>query len=154
MLSAIGVAGLDTSIASAVVLATIAICTMTDRQSGFIFDVVVGCGAALVAIVETASGTLGPGLLGAVACGGPLLALHELTRRRGLGMGDAKLAALIGAGFTFPFGLIAVGAAFVLGAVSAIVGIVLRRISRDSAVPFGPYLALGSIVIAATRGIW
>ena len=42
---------------------------------------------------------------------------------------------------------VAAGAAIVFGAVGAIVALVIGR-DRKSAIPFGPYLALGAVVAA------
>jgi leader peptidase (prepilin peptidase)/N-methyltransferase len=86
--------------------------------------------------------------IGFLAFGGGLFVVALISR--GMGMGDVKLAALIGVVFG-SLGLgyvgVAAGAAIVLGAVGAVVSLVIGR-SRKSAIPFGPYLALGAVVAA------
>lgn len=70
----------------------------------------------------------------------------------GMGMGDVKLALLMGA----VLGAVVVVAFFLAFLVGAVVGLVLiltKRKGRKDAIPFGPYLALGS-VIALLYGPW
>jgi leader peptidase (prepilin peptidase)/N-methyltransferase len=67
-----------------------------------------------------------------------------------MGMGDVKLAALIGIVLgSLDLGQVAVaaGAAIVLGGLGAIVAL-LRGVGRRGAMPFGPFLAAGAIVAA------
>lgn len=67
----------------------------------------------------------------------------------GMGMGDVKLAALIGLYLGwFGWGPLAVGwfAAFLLGGVFAVVLMVVRRAGRKSAVAFGPWMLVGAWV--------
>ena len=71
---------------------------------------------------------------------------------RGMGMGDVKLAALIGLVLgAVDLGLVGVaaGAAIVTGGVVA-VAMLLRGSGRKSALPFGPSLAFGAVV----AGLW
>ena len=86
--------------------------------------------------------------IGFLAYGGGLFVLALISG--GMGMGDVKLAALIGA-VMGALGLryvgVAAGAAIVLGGLGAVVALVLGR-DRKSAIPFGPYLAAGAAVAA------
>jgi leader peptidase (prepilin peptidase)/N-methyltransferase len=86
--------------------------------------------------------------LGFLAFGGGLFVVALISR--GMGMGDVKLAAVIGV-VLGSLGLgyvgVAAGAAIVFGAVGAIAALVIGR-DRKSAIPFGPYLALGAVVAA------
>jgi leader peptidase (prepilin peptidase)/N-methyltransferase len=71
-----------------------------------------------------------------------------------MGMGDVKLAALIGlvlGSLGLRYVGVAAGAAIVLGGVGAIVALLLGR-GRKSAIPFGPYLAAGAVVSAFWGG--
>ncbi|PWU22214.1 MAG: hypothetical protein C5B48_10445 [Candidatus Rokuibacteriota bacterium] len=71
----------------------------------------------------------------------------SLATRGGVGMGDAKLAFLLGAGL----GWSVVGAVVVASLLMFVVAIVLlaRRgmAARKDAVPFGPFLAFGAILV-------
>jgi leader peptidase (prepilin peptidase) / N-methyltransferase len=86
--------------------------------------------------------------IGFLLYGGGLLLVAVLSR--GMGMGDVKLAALIGA-VLGALGLryvgVAAGAAILLGGLGAIVALAIGR-DRRSAIPFGPYLAAGAVVAA------
>lgn len=92
---------------------------------------------------------------GGIAWG--LAAAYALLRgRTGLGFGDIRLLGAIGI-FLGPYVLLAYGLANVIGLVGAI-GTVVRR-PRDGrqpiSIPFGPYLALGTVLTAlAGPSIW
>jgi prepilin signal peptidase PulO-like enzyme (type II secretory pathway) len=69
------------------------------------------------------------------------------TRGRGMGMGDVKLSAPLGFLFGWPGAIFVAMAAFIIGAVFGIAAIVAHRKTMKSAIPFGPFLALGAAVI-------
>ncbi len=84
--------------------------------------------------------------IGFAAYGGVLFVVAAVSR--GMGMGDVKLAALIGLVLgALSLGQVAVaaGAAIVLGSLGAIVALV-RGAGRKGAIPFGPFLAAGAVV--------
>ena len=66
-----------------------------------------------------------------------------VTRGRGMGMGDVKLAGAIGLLLGFPSSLVAFAAAFIIGAVWGIGLILFGNKNLKDAVPFGPFLVLG-----------
>lgn len=78
-----------------------------------------------------------------------------LISPRSLGMGDVRLAALLGAylGFrSWPLVYLGLLAGFVVAAVIAVVLLAARRATRTTALPFGPALILGTLlVLAATQ---
>ena len=89
------------------------------------------------------------GLLGLLAYGGSLL-IVALISPRGMGMGDVKLAGLIGLVLgSLSLKLVAVAAAggILLGGVGGIVALLMGR-SRKHALPFGPFLAAGAALAA------
>lgn len=63
----------------------------------------------------------------------------------GMGPGDIKMAAFMGAVLGTGV-IVALFAAFLIGAVAGLILIATRRHSRKDKIPFGPYLALGSVV--------
>jgi leader peptidase (prepilin peptidase)/N-methyltransferase len=86
--------------------------------------------------------------IGFLAFGGGLFVIALISR--GMGMGDVKLAAVIGVvlgSLGMGYVGVAAAAAIVFGALGAIVALVIGR-DRKSAIPFGPYLALGAVVAA------
>jgi prepilin signal peptidase PulO-like enzyme (type II secretory pathway) len=88
-------------------------------------------------------------LFGVAAAGGLLLLLFAITRGRGIGFGDVKLAAALGIAFAWPDSLVIVGLAFVLGTLAAIPVLVRGKKRMGSAVPFGPFLALAAVLVLA-----
>jgi leader peptidase (prepilin peptidase)/N-methyltransferase len=86
--------------------------------------------------------------IGLAAYGGALFVVALASG--GMGMGDVKLAALIGLVFG-ALGLryvgVAAAAAIALGGIGGVVALLAGR-SRKSAIPFGPYLAAGAVVAA------
>jgi leader peptidase (prepilin peptidase) / N-methyltransferase len=88
--------------------------------------------------------------LGLLLYGGTLFIVAAISG--GMGMGDVKLAAVIGlvlGSLGFRFVGVAAAAAIVLGGLGAIVALAMGR-GRKSAIPFGPYLAVGAVV----AGLW
>jgi leader peptidase (prepilin peptidase)/N-methyltransferase len=82
----------------------------------------------------------------AAAGAGAFFLLIAIVSGGGMGGGDIKLAAMMGAFLGWP--RIAVGLlfAFTLGAVAGLVLIALKRRSRKDPIPFGPALAVGGII--------
>ncbi len=88
------------------------------------------------------------GLLGGVAGLTVMLALN-LISPRGMGMGDVKMSFVLGLYLGFlGWGELVLGffAAFVLGAVVGVALIALKLRGRKDAVPFGPFLAAGTVL--------
>jgi len=85
--------------------------------------------------------------VGFLAYGGGLL-LVALVAPGGMGMGDVKLAALVGlalGGLGLSSVGVAAGAGILIGGVAAIVALVAGR-GRKSSLPFGPSIAAGAIL--------
>ena len=100
--------------------------------------------------------------LGRAAVGGLVLfiayALMWLAYPSGMGLGDVKLAGLIGAYLAWAgWGALAVGAfaAFFLGGVYSVTLLATGRASRKSGVPFGPWMLLGAALgVGFGEQIW
>ena len=73
------------------------------------------------------------------------LFLLALVWRGGMGAGDVKMALLMGA-VLGSLVVVALFLAFILGAIIGIVLIATKRKTRKDVIPFGPYLALGSVL--------
>ncbi len=71
--------------------------------------------------------------------------LIVLTKGRGMGGGDVKLALLIGLFNTFPMNVLAIFIGFLSGAAVSLVMVLLRRKTLKDTIPFGPFLILGSL---------
>jgi leader peptidase (prepilin peptidase) / N-methyltransferase len=130
---------------SAVFCATLVVITVTDLERRIIPNRIVLPAAAFVLAGRTLIDQSPQWAIAALAASGFLLAA-ALAYPRGLGMGDVKLALLLGAGLgtTVPVALM-VG--FLAALVPSIV--LLARhgaAARKMAIPLGPFLALGGIV--------
>ncbi|KXU19495.1 prepilin peptidase [Clavibacter nebraskensis] len=110
--------------------------------------------AVAAAALALASGG-SPLLLQAAACGagaGAVLALLQAATGGGLGTGDVKLAGVIGLalGQLGPAQLaLALAAGTLLGGVAATALLVGGRARASTAVPFGPWLVLGALLVAS-----
>lgn len=69
-----------------------------------------------------------------------------ITRGNGMGGGDVKLAFLMGLILGWPMVAVAVFLAFILGSAAGICLILARKKKMKSAIPFGPFLAIGAFV--------
>jgi leader peptidase (prepilin peptidase)/N-methyltransferase len=102
--------------------------------------------AALVAIVALDTGFLVEALVSALA-GGGFFFIAAVLYPRGMGMGDVKLAGVLGLYLgraVAPAILIALIAGVLVGA--AVIARKGAAEGRKTAVPFGPFLALGGMI--------
>jgi len=76
----------------------------------------------------------------------PFLVALLLTREQGMGMGDIKLAMLIGLVVAWPMVLIALFIGVFTGGLAAVTLLVLKRRGRKSVMPYGTFLAIGPVV--------
>jgi len=93
---------------------------------------------------------LGNAILGILFGGGLFLLMAVLSvlilNREGMGGGDIKLIAMIGAFLGWHAVLVTIFLGAALGACVGIVLILLRRQARKEPVPFGPFLATGALL--------
>lgn len=78
---------------------------------------------------------------------GFLGALFVITRGRGMGLGDVKLSAALGLLMGWPDIVLALILAFITGAVLSLALIFTKRKSMKDYVPFGPFIALGVVLV-------
>ena len=81
-----------------------------------------------------------------IAVGGGLFLVIILVSGGGMGGGDMKLGAMLGAFLGWKLGLLALLLGVLAGGAVAVVLLLLGRKGRKEAIPFGPYLALGGAV--------
>lgn len=90
------------------------------------------------------------GLIGLGAYAGPLF-LVALVVPHGMGMGDVKLAALIGlvlGSLGLRYVAVAAGVGILVGGLGAVLALAVLRMGRKQQIPFGPFLAGGAVVAA------
>lgn len=103
--------------------------------------VLAGAGSFLPGAPTPAAALLG----GAIAFGAFLLI--ALAGRGAMGMGDVKLAGVIGLMAGFPLLLPALLAGVILGGLAAALLLALRRATRKTAIAYAPYLSVGALVV-------
>jgi leader peptidase (prepilin peptidase) / N-methyltransferase len=130
-----------------VFVAVLAAITLTDLERRVIPNAIllVGSVIGLVIVAATDPASL-PERAAAAAGAGGFLLLFALVYPRGMGMGDVKLAAVMGL-FLGTSVVPALALGIVLGTVVGL-GLMLRygSAARKHAVPFGPFLAIGGVV--------
>jgi prepilin signal peptidase PulO-like enzyme (type II secretory pathway) len=72
--------------------------------------------------------------------------LVAVTRGKGMGMGDVKLALPLGLLFGWPDIMFLTGFAFVIGGIYGMFAVTVGKKTMKSAVPFGPFLVLGAAI--------
>lgn len=79
--------------------------------------------------------------------------LYLLTKRRGFGFGDVKLAPALGLLLGWQKTIVGVMAAFIIGALvgSLLIGLKKKRLGQT--VPFGPFLVVGTLLALVWGGV-
>jgi leader peptidase (prepilin peptidase)/N-methyltransferase len=130
-----------------VFMAMLAAITLTDLERRVIPNriLIAGAVAGLAVAAATDPSSLPERGIAAAAAGG-LLFLIALAYPRGMGMGDVKLAFVMGL-FLGSAVSVALAVAVIAGSVVGI-GVMAHQgaAARKQAVPFGPFLALGGVV--------
>lgn len=98
----------------------------------------------LVSTLLTSVG-FGSALLGTLI-GGGLFLLIAIVSRGGMGGGDIKLTAMIGAFLGWQGVFVTIFLAALSGAVSGLLLMLVKKKGRKDAIPFGPFLALGALL--------
>ncbi len=89
----------------------------------------------------------GNALLGGIAGLAIVGMIILATRGRGMGMGDLKLAAALGILFGWPDIIFTIAFAFIIGSFYGVYALATRAKGMKDAVPFGPFLILGAVVL-------
>ena len=100
---------------------------------------------------QLAKGNFLPALVGAIFGGGLILLIRvvggKVYKKEVMGMGDVYLTAMIGAFVGWPLIIVAVFLAALTGSILGIVFIASTRQSRESPIPFGPFLSIGGVAV-------
>ena len=136
----------DFVVAAALLAALIAI-TAIDLSHQIIPDVITLPGILAGVLSNLATGRVAwlESLLGIVVGGGIFLVII-LASRGGMGGGDMKLGAMLGAFLGWKLGLLALLLGVLTGGSVALCLLMLGRKGRKEAIPFGPFLALGGAI--------
>ncbi len=149
--------GLSTKfVVSTALIALLTVAFFTDLERQIIPDEINILGAAafvLLGVFMKASGVVAFASGESMITGAVVLALIfwaiVVLSGGGMGMGDVKLAALIGAALGVERGLASVFLAFLIGGVYALVVLLFGARRRKDYIPFGPFL-----VVAVILEVW
>jgi len=129
----------------ALLAATLIAVVFIDLDHLLILDVVIAP-AALIGLVEAiVGGRILDALAGALAGGAIFGLLYLVTRGAGMGLGDAKLALVIGLFLGLHLTIAATAFSFVFGSLLMLPVLAAGVRGRRDAVPFGPFLVLGAL---------
>ena len=130
--------------------------TLTDMDTKLIPNRILYPGTVVALVLLIGGGLIEGGPVVRAVAGGAvyflLLFVVALIARGGFGFGDVKLAFLLGLFATYQSWdtlIVAIFAAFLLGGLVSLLLVVFRIRSRKDAIPFGPYLVLGTYVAIA-----
>jgi leader peptidase (prepilin peptidase) / N-methyltransferase len=117
----------------------------------------IGIGAALLTVAASGTGEWSALLRGVLAAASLFVVFFALVliSPRSIGMGDAKLAALLGlylGWLGWEFVLLGIAAGFVVQALLAVVLLVTRRIGLKGELPFGPAMLVGAALVIGWSG--
>ena len=121
--------------------------SLTDIYSGYIYDafaLIPGL-ICLAARMPGGLSALLDGALGAALAFG-FIALVIVVSRGGMGWGDAVLMAGVGAGLGWRLACVALYLGLMAGGFFALILLLLRKVGRKTAIPPGPFLALGAVL--------
>ena len=131
--------------------AALLVITVIDIQHQIIPDIISlpGIAVGLVISFFVPHLTFLDSLIGAVAGGGILLLVaggyYLFTKREGMGLGDVKLLAMMGAFLGWKSILFIIMVASFSGTLVGITVMLLQKRDRRYAIPFGPFLSLGAL---------
>jgi len=141
------------AIGVSLLLAGLLICTATDLLRFRVPNLVTypGIVLALLAAVIMPDGHLASAFLAALL-GGVLFLILAIFSRGGLGLGDVKLAVLIGAALGLPAAYQALFIGVIAGGVVILGMFVAGIVSRRQPVPYAPFLALSAAAVLLVQG--
>ncbi len=122
--------------------------TMIDIDTFRLPDVLVGYVAAigLLKIIVLAEPTFWSGIIGALGAGGVFFFIAYFYPD-GMGLGDVKLVAALGIYLGYPGVFYAIFIASLFGVLLGGINFLLGKKSLKDPIPFGPFLAGGSLVV-------
>ena len=133
-------------------VAALIVITVIDLYHQIIPDVISlpGIGVGLLASLVLPGITFWNSLVGALLGGGSLFIVATfyqwLFKREGMGGGDVKLLAMIGAFLGWKAVLLTILLSSLIGSVTGILMMVVKGKDFKYAIPFGPFLSLGAVI--------
>jgi leader peptidase (prepilin peptidase)/N-methyltransferase len=126
--------------------------TVIDLYHQIIPDVISipGIGVGLLSALVLPHITFFNSLIGMILGGGSLFIVATLYRwlfkREGMGGGDVKLLAMIGAFLGWESVIVTIISSSLIGSIIGIIIIIFKGKNFKYAIPFGPFLSLGAVI--------
>ena len=121
-------------------------------------DIISMPGIVLGMIYQILKGDFMVGLVGMIFGGGLILLLRviggKVYKKEVMGLGDVYLTAMIGAFVGFPFIIPAIFVAALIGAILGVIFIISTHQSRESPIPFGPFLGIGGMAVIIFQSLF
>jgi leader peptidase (prepilin peptidase)/N-methyltransferase len=133
-------------------VAALMVITVIDLYHQIIPDVISlpGIGVGLIASLILPQITFWNSLLGILLGGGSLYLVATgyqwLFKREGMGGGDVKLLAMIGAFLGWKSVILTILLSSLIGSIAGILVMVIKGKDFKYAIPFGPFLSLGAVI--------
>jgi len=133
-------------------VAALIVVTVIDLYHQIIPDVISlpGVGVGLLASLVLPQLTFFDSLIGFLLGGGSLFLVatlyHWVFKREGMGGGDVKLLAMIGAFLGWKAVILTILLGSLVGSITGIIIMVLKGKDFKYAIPFGPFLSLGAVI--------
>jgi leader peptidase (prepilin peptidase)/N-methyltransferase len=133
-------------------VAALIVITVIDLYHQIIPDVISlpGIGVGLLASLIISQITFSNSLLGILVGGGSLFLIATvyqwLFKREGMGGGDVKLLAMIGAFLGWKAVILTIFLGSLIGSITGIILMVSKGKDFKYAIPFGPFLSLGAVI--------
>ena len=131
------------------IISSLIVVFFTDLRYGIIPDKITYFGiiVSFLYLILTTNYLILPNALSAFAAFFFFLLIFIISKGKGMGFGDVKLAFLMGLFLGFPKIIVALYVAFLTGAVISLILVLIgRKKFFGSTIPFGPFLVLGTIV--------
>lgn len=128
--------------------------SLYDARSGLLPDLFTGIIFAGALIIRLHESALMSGLIGFLIGAGWFGWQWAVSRGKAVGSGDILLAGALGVALGVAGTVTMLVASYITGAIIATVLIVTRRATRTSRIPFGPFLAVGTLATLLGIGEW
>jgi leader peptidase (prepilin peptidase)/N-methyltransferase len=137
------------------ILEALLVMSLVDVRLGIIPDEInIFLGVAGIALAIFSAGSAGgqegvvlAKIIGAAVAGVFFTLLIAVTRGKGMGVGDLKLAIPLGLIFGWPDIVLVLMLSFVIGAIAGLFAIARGKNTIKGTLPFGPFLALGGAIV-------
>ncbi|MCX5777173.1 MAG: prepilin peptidase [Candidatus Firestonebacteria bacterium] len=145
--------GLSTEFISSIIfISFLVVIALIDLKTGYIYDITV-VPLAIIGFVFSLfipDRSLLQSLSGFAVGGSIFLAIYYISLwlygQEGMGMGDVKLAAVLGVFLGWKNTALMIVVSFVIGGIISVCLLLLKKKRRMDPVPFGPFLVLGTFI--------